>query len=514
MTGVLLKRLGAILTLVTLLYVPATTAFFCSYDDFLELHRAAFTDTPSPELVFTTSHFHGARYRPLNRALNLVTWRAGNGGALAFRLRNLAFHLACVALIFLLSLALFSSDPAATWGALLFGLHPLANMTIVGAVVTNALAHALLLAALLLFLHALRAPSAGAARTGISLIVGLLAILTYDAEVVLFPLLALLVLVEWRSSRRWPGPGVLAVGIGGSAILAGVYALLRALYVPAGKVAGSIAPLMTLAKRLGTYGGALLLPLDPVLLHELLGAPFPSEFARAKVPGRGLALFLLGFSTVAMFGLAVLAWRRVSPSCLSAGAPGVAFTACGVVILLLPLLVFSKHPSETYVYLPVAFVSLLVGLALASAGRVAPRATLAVGTAVVVLAGAATLARNFAVARCGDAAERLVKGLEEGAGKAPALLVANAPRSERSRRYGLYGFRGTDTVGDGGFANLALSQALQLSRRDLGVTVTVVDPDVLRRASCPPPEERKPAFWVFADGSLAPCACDTSKEFR
>jgi hypothetical protein len=89
--------------------------------------------------------------------------------------------------------------------------------------------------------------------------------------------------------------------------------------------------------------------------------------------------------------------------------------------------------------------------------------------------------------------------------------VANAPGSERSRRYGHYGFRGTDTVGDGALANTALSQAVQLSRRDLGVTVAVVDPDVLRRASCAPPAERKPAFWVFADGFLAPCPCDTSK---
>lgn len=514
MTGGLLKRLGAILVLVGLIYVPVTTAFFCSYDDFLELHRAAFTDAPNLEIVFKTSHWQGARYRPLNRAFNVVTWRAGKGGALAFRLRDLASHLACVALVFLLSLALFSSGPAATWGALFFGLHPLANMTIVGAVNTNAFAHALLLSALLLFQRALRAPSAGAARAGAALVVGGLAILMYDAEVVLFPLLALLVLLEWRLSGRRPGRGVLAVGIGGSAILAGAYALLRSLYVPAGQVARSVAPLMTLAKSLATFGGALLLPLDPVLLHELFGTPFPSELARAGVPGRGLALFLLGFSTVAVLGLAVLAWRRVRPSWRSSKAPSVAFAACGFVILLLPLLVFTKHASETYVYLPVAFVSLLVGLALASAGRVAPRATFAVGAVVVVLAGAATLARNFAVARCGAAAEHLVKGLEEGAGKAPALLVANEPGSEKSRRYGFYGFRGTDTVGDGVFANLALSQAVQLSRRELGMTVAVVDPDVLRRASCAPPTERKPAFWAFADGSLAPCACDTSKEFR
>ncbi len=507
-------RLAAILGLVALVYVPVTAAWFCSYDDFYELHRAAFTDARNPSLVFTTSHFEGARYRPLNRGLNLVTFLAGDGAALPFRLRNLVSHLACVALVFAFSSALFASPRAAAWAALLFGLHPLGNMTVVGAVVTNAVGHGLLLAALLLFLRALRATSSGPALVGASLALAALAILTYDAEVVYFPLTALLVLVEARATGRRPRTGVLAAWLGGGAALAAGYAVLRALYVPAGKIAGSLPSPATVLKSLLTYGGALFLPLDPVLLHDVLGTPYPSELASGGAAGRVLALVVLAVAAAAALALAARAAVRMAPAERAAAAPGAAFVVGGIVILLSPLLLFTKHASETYTYLPAAFVAILAGVLLDAAGRGAPRAARAVGLTLVALAFAATLSRNLAVARCGRAAERLVGALKEQGGRAPALLVANAPGEPRSRRYGFYGFRGTDTVGDGALADSALSEALQLERREEGPKVNVLEPDDLTRAACAPPETRRPAMWVRADGSVTVCACDRTMEAR
>jgi hypothetical protein len=506
-------RIVAIFGLVALVYAPATVAPFCSYDDFWEVHRAAFTDAPNPSLVFTTSHFEGARYRPLNRGLTLVTFLAGNGSAIPFRVRNLVSHLACVALVFALSLSLFASPRAASWAALLFGLHPLANMTVVGAINTNAVGHAFLLAAVLLFLRGLRAASAGPALVVASLAAAGLGILTYDAEVVYFPLTALLLLVEIRSSGRRPGAGVLAAWLGGGAALAAGCAVLRALYVPAGKVAGSVPSLTTFVKNLATYGGALFLPLDPVLLHDVLGTPYPSELASSGVAGRGLALALLGGSAAAVLVLAVRAGRRMAPQARTSAAPGAVFAACGVLVLLSPLLLFARHASETYVYLPAAFVALLAGVLLDAEGRTAPRAAAAAGILLAVLAAAATLSRNLAVLRCGRAAERLIVGLQAGAPGKPSLLVANVPGEERSRRYGFYGFRGTDTVGDGALADGALTSALELQRRARGSAVKLLEPGELRREVCTPSETRKPAFWVFADGSVAPCPCNTGKQF-
>jgi hypothetical protein len=507
-------RLLAILGLVALVYAPVIVAPFCSYDDFYEVHRAAFMDAPNPSLVVTTSHFEGARYRPLNRGLNLVTFLAGNGAPLPFRLRNLMSHLACVVLVFALSSSLFASHRAASWTALLFGLHPLANMTVVGAVVTNAIGHGLLLAALLLFLRALRATSSAPALVGASLAVAALAILTYDAEVVFFPLTVLLVFIETRASGRKPGRSLLAAWIGGGAILAGGYGLLRALYVPAGKIHGSLPSLATLAKSAVTYGGALLLPVDPVFLHEVFGTPFPSELAAPGASGRGFTLALLGTSTAVALLLAAIVVRRIPKSDRASATPGVAFVVLGILVLLSPLLLFTKHASETYVYLPTAFVALLVGVLLDAAGRSAPRASTAAGILLVGLAAAATLSRNLAVLRCGRAAERLVDGLRAGAGETQTLLVANLPGEERSRRYGFYGFRGTDTVGDGALADSALTAAFELARHELGGTVSVLEPDDLRNAACAPAATLKPAFWVRADGSVSRCACEAAKEAR
>jgi hypothetical protein len=202
----------------------------------------------------------------------------------------------------------------------------------------------------------------------------------------------------------------------------------------------------------------------------------------------------------------------MTPEERSAVVPGVTFVACGIPVLFLPFLLFAKHASESYEYLPVAFLAVLVGVLLDAARRSAPRGAVVAGVLLVGLAVAATVSRNVAVLSCGRAAERLVAGLRAGARDEASVLVANAPGEERSRRYGFYGFRGTDTVGDGAHADPALTAALQLDRRREGATVSLLGPEELRRAACEPPEARRPAFWVRADGTVSACACDAAKE--
>ena len=113
---------------VIVVYFGVTRAYFCAYDDFIEVHRAAFKDSRDPSLRFTTPHFDSYKYRPLNRAMTLVTYWLGHGEPMLFRIRNLTFHLINVILVYSLGWFLFSSTRVSGFGALLFGLHPIADL--------------------------------------------------------------------------------------------------------------------------------------------------------------------------------------------------------------------------------------------------------------------------------------------------------------------------------------------------------------------------------------------------
>src|SRR5689334_16282563 len=112
---------------VAALYATVSTAFFCGYDDFFDVQRAAFEDARSPARIFTTTHFGSPKYRPIQRGLTYVSWHWGGQSAAAFRVRNLAFHLLAVAFVYGITRLLSGSRAAAAGAAALFGVHPLAN---------------------------------------------------------------------------------------------------------------------------------------------------------------------------------------------------------------------------------------------------------------------------------------------------------------------------------------------------------------------------------------------------
>ncbi|MCM3902353.1 MAG: hypothetical protein ND866_11655, partial [Pyrinomonadaceae bacterium] len=148
--------LAALLMATGLTYWRLPSAYFCAYDDFVEVHRAAFEDTRDPARVFTTTHFSSYKYRPLNRGINLLTYWAGTGQPSYFRTRNLVSHLLNVVLVYLIAWLLFRSVSISSVAALLFGLHPLANQAVAGAVMTNTAAHSMFLIALAAFLLSLK----------------------------------------------------------------------------------------------------------------------------------------------------------------------------------------------------------------------------------------------------------------------------------------------------------------------------------------------------------------------
>ena len=105
---------------------------------------------------FTVQYYEGPKYRPLSWVMNRLTYEWGAGSAVAFRTRNVAFHLANLILLYGIAMLLFQSRMVAATAALLLGVHPLVNQSVVGAAWTIEPCAFLLLSSLLLFLWSVR----------------------------------------------------------------------------------------------------------------------------------------------------------------------------------------------------------------------------------------------------------------------------------------------------------------------------------------------------------------------
>jgi hypothetical protein len=482
-------------------------AFFCSYDDFEEVYRSATRDASDPGRMLTTTHFGTQRYRPLNRVANLVAWKAGGFDAAAFRVRNLLCHLANVALVFAIGRLLFPAPGAAAIAALLFAVHPLTNMTVAGAVVTNTLAYAFLLGAVWLFAWSLAQPSlwrlVGAA------LLAAMAALTYDLAMVVFPILGLMLAFSlvWPSGQHAAGRRAAGLALLAPAIL---IVVLRLAFAP-----GAMA---RQAENWPTPGrffrdsvislAALVNPVDPVLASSAFGLPTPSpQTLRAVAPWAGLLALLLA-------ALAVWWIRRAGADrwrgrvIAESDRRGIAILATSLLAAVALNALVAKRPSETYLYLPAALLALLVGAFLerwreSRSGRiVAPAAVF-----FLVAAGtAATVVRNGEVARCGDTAKRILAGVPcPPPGGHRVLRFSGLGEAPATRRYGLYGFRGIDTIGDGDHSDSALTAALRLSCSN----PTVAAQRVARLSAPPCPAaartEQPETFQVDADGRVVAC---------
>ena len=487
--------LAGILVLAGVVYSQIPGAYFCAYDDFLEVHRAAFEDTRDPARVFTTTHFNSYKYRPFNRGFNLLTYWAGEGGATFFRARNVAFHLLNIVLVYCLGLLLFGRRAVAAVATLLFGLHPLANQAVVGAVMTNTAAHTFFLLSVLCFLLSQRG---GGFRLGwlcLGLVSGWVSLLTYEAAVAVYPLMLSYLVVHFLFTRRWQGDRrFLLVFAVGSALLVGSYFALRALYVPYSSrqaVPGAKAVSMNAVM----YAGALVSPVDSVLANEWLGTPLPSELALHGAGGRGWGLILGGLVMAALLGalLVRLLVRRLERD----DRTRLAFLALCVLLSLAPLLVFTDKASETYMYLPVAFSALLFSRALEVLVGGGSRPYAVAAGVLCVLFACGTWVRNERVVRCGETARKIVSGLPQERLRVGHWLVimAGVPGSPQSRRYGMYGWRGIDTVGV-----TAVQSAAQLASDNEQVRAAVVEPEALT-GNCTGP--RSVCLWVGADGEVS-----------
>jgi len=500
----------AIVLGVSIVYSKVSGAYFCSYDAFNEIHRAAFEDAREPWRIVTTPHFYSTNYRPLNRGITLLTHWVSHDNPLFFRVRNLIFHLLNVILVYGLGWSLFRSMRVSSVGALLFGLHPLVNQSINGAVWTNTMAHSGFLLALIMFIASVHARRFTRLLVG-GLVIGWLSLLTYDSEIVVFGLmlgyLALPVLIHRERQVGWR---FLALFVTVSGTLLGSYFLLRALFVPHswGQATRSVPPLGVIVKNIGMYGFALLSPLDSVLANEWLHTPLPSEID-LNAP---IVITMGILALVVLSGLALMVWRWIRSN--PATMPGVdwgsvAFLICGIAAPLLPVLLFSSHPSETYLYLSVAFGVLLLsyGLDRWQEGTRTQKGCALYAAILIVLLGlfcAATWVRNQRVVQCGETAWRILSSLPDKSvmGDVRTVYVANVPQEPASRRYGFYGFLGIDTIGDGLWADTAITSALQLMYQNESLTGKIVGPEELMTRCRSASSSDRLCLWVHWDGRV------------
>jgi hypothetical protein len=226
------------------------------------------------------------------------------------------------------------------------------------------------------------------------------------------------------------------------------------------------------------YMIALVSPVDSVLANEWFGFPLPSEFHPGHIgPLRWIALG--GAALVALVILILLLKllkKRADRLLLSTQL----FLLCAVVLSILPLIVFTPKPSETYMYLAVAFGALLfcsVLNVLLNARTVKGRLVFAsiVGLLTVSFS-CATWVRNQRVASCAATAQRIMAQVQEDRLKHGSWYVwlAEAPGEPKATRYGIYGYRGLGTIGQPG-----VQSALRVANGNEMLSVNVVEAESL-----------------------------------
>ena len=488
--------LAAILLLTGLIYSKLPTAYFCAYDDFLEVHRAAFEDTHEPSRVWTTTHFDSYKYRPLNRGINLLTYWAGDGDATYFRTRNVLCHLLNIVLIYLLAWLLFRGIVISGTAAFLFGLHPLANQAVAGAVMTNTAAHSMFLIAILAFLFSIRRTRLQFIWLVLPLFAGWLSLLTYEAAVVAYPLMFAYLVIRFLATRKWPVTRAYTVALSlGSLFFFGVYYLIHARYVP--YTATRAIPSVTVMLRSSAmYAGALLSPIDFVLANAWFGVPLPSEISFSTM---AKILWVVPIVLAVLVGLIWYLLKRLKVQVVDRQWPEELFVAVAALSVLLPLILFTDKASETYMYLAVGFGAVLFASILRRllnpSETVRGRIVFVVLVAMLSVSFAcATFVRNSLVARCGTTASRIVTTMQrDKLRNGPWFIwLAPVPGEPQSHRYGMYGWRGVDTVGV-----TAVEAAAQLANGNKMLAATVLSPEALRNRCA---GSRDVCFAVHADG--------------
>jgi len=481
-------------------HLRLTQAYFLGYDDFNEVHRAAFEDSEHPSRIFTTGHFRVPKYRPLNRGLNFITYHVGRGSPVAFRTRNILFHLLNSALLFYLGIFLFDSTFIAALGATLFGLHPLTHQAVADAVMTNTAATSLALAASLLGLHSYRTLVHQRRWLVAAMATVLVGVLVWEPVISVVGLIALYFALDQMFSRggrryqKWlPTAALLSVAI--------VVSMLgmRALVLSGGRQ--PVASPLSMAKNSAMYVIAVGLPVDSLLANQWLGTPLVSEIHLGGVSHR--FVIIAGCSLLMIVALLGFFRSRIQAYLLSLRSAECLFLLGAAFFTVLPLLVFTDHASENYLYLPLAFCMLLLSRVLLDLRRANSIACVIVISFLLASFGCATWARTERVVRSSAIAQRILSELpcsnwRQGEWQ---IWLATAPGQPAPHRYGLYAYQGLDTIANGDGID-AIESAIQLKTGNRQVEAQVLPPENLREKCSGAIRDTERCFWVYSDGRV------------
>ena len=499
----MLKDLAIILAIsvfVAVLYGGVTRTYFCGYDDFIEIHRAAFEETRQPQRILTGTHLGTYKYRPFSHGINFLTYKLSGGDPPLFRVRNLMAHLINVGLVYAIGLMLFSNRLTSAVAALLFGAHPLVNQPVVAASFTITLAHTAFLFSFFCFLFSVRRKRGSLIWLSFALVSGWLGTLNYEASISVFPLMFAYLLIHfvfWR--QRLINSRFLVVMTLGTILLIGSYFGLRLLFVSMG-AQRAIPNVNTMLKAGLMYFGALISPIDSIMASEWFGAPLPSELRMDSISSE-IRVFLMVGLFVVLVALIFLV-RPIVNRLREAQWADLVFLLLAVFFTLLPFVLLTPKPSETYVYMAVAFAALLFAAtlqALIVSGSTKGRLIYITVIGVLALSfSLGTWVRNNRVVRCGETVTRILPALQNEKWKAGAwsIWLSPVPGEPRSRRYGIYGWRGIDTIADPG-----VEVAVQWVNNNEMLRARVVEPEYFK-SDCNGTQDV--CLWVHEDGTVEP----------
>ena len=495
------KRIYAllvVLVVVSLPYLRMTNAYFLGYDDFKEVHRAAFEDTPQPARIFTTGHFGQAKYRPLNRAINFISYHFGCGNPLAFRARNLFFHLLNCSVLFSIGMLLFDSIFISALGAVLFGLNPLVHQAVAGAVMTNTAAASMALFAVFLGILSCRATKHELRWLVLAITAAWIGVLIYESDVAVLGIIFLYFalnssfLYYLRTWKLW----VWAYLLLSTLVIASMF-WMRAMIITGAEQ--PVASLAAIAKNAAMYSLALLLPVDPLLANQWLGTPLVSEVHLDNT------IKIIATCSVCLIASVIFVYRRPIRRYLSSlRLMPCAFLLGAACLSLLPLLVFNDHPSETYLYLPTTFAMLLLAYLFSNLRRFNPTASYVVIALLLTSFSCATWGRSQRVVCSAAIAHRILSELPTNKWKQGEwrIRLANVSGMTLPHRYGLYTYRGLDTIGTGdGIGSIQCALQLQTGN-ERGVVVDVLSAAQMPQICTPASAIKEPCYWVYPNGRV------------
>jgi hypothetical protein len=486
-------------------YSQLAVSDFCGFDDALELQRMTFNDPGTLAADLGTVLFNSYKYRPGMMTVNRITYQAGHQNARAFRIRNIVAHMLITVTLYGVGLMLFDLIPIAAIGALLFGLNPLMNQAVAGAVWVITPANLCLILSFFLFLGSLRAKRLNILMLAGSIVIGSVGVLIYDPVIVVFGLIYVYLIVWiFVMRRKLPGVGYTVVLIALTLVFLGTWMSLRARYLPHG--AAQPAPFGVFARNLGIYTAAPFQFLDPVLANHVFDTPLPSEAIEGD--------FSLDLVAVAAIPAILFLWLIVSRlHVLRKNLTRDDFATFLFLILawggsLLPYLMYNPHPSETYNYVGFLMIMMIFSRLLYAAfvqnGSVGSRRVYVglVGI-IVVLYISGVVVKNRCVYGCGQTLARVIETMpaERLRTGTHDIVFADVPGEPAARPYGMYGYKGIEALGMGSYGAPGIEATLQFAYRNPAIRAQAVNARLLD-AACASPASGHLCFWVHSNGEV------------